>query len=117
MDLFFEKFAYTIQDIEKISGSAILQNIVRNTPLSDEQQEMLATIEVYIDETIPDKHADIISRHFLDLIRQLHIALLEVEKNTLLSEISVDSPEYLQAYTELIRKAQKLSIPTNKISL
>ena len=78
---------------------------------------MLATLDMYIDETVPDKHPEIIERQFIDLIRQLHIALLEVEKNICLRQISPDSPEYLLACTELLRKAQKLGIPQGTISL
>ncbi len=72
---------------------------------------------MYIDETFPDQHPDIVSRQFFDLLRGLHSELLEQEKNNLLAKISPESPEYLQTYAYLINKARQLGIQPGKFSI
>lgn len=82
----------------------------------DADAEELRTLDVYIDEILPDQHQDVVSRQVGDLIRALHEALLDDEKRRLLSGVSPESPEYLQAYTHLVRKAQQLGISPGKIA-
>lgn len=57
-----------------------------------------------------------IVRQFGDLLRALHAELLEQEKKEKLSGISSDSPEFLQIYTELVRKSQTLGIQPGKFN-
>lgn len=114
-DLFFEKFAYNIDDLQKLSNSRLLSKVLSKSELDNEDSEYLDTIELFIEEKIPEKHPEIIQKNFLDLIRQLHIALLSIEKKQILEKISPNSPDYLIAYTELVKKAQKLSIPQGSI--
>ena len=115
-DLFFEKFAYTIEDIFSLSDAGLLYRIVSKTDLDESDIEELSTIEVYIDENYPDQHPDIVSRQFFDLLKQLHAELLEQEKNKMLEKISPDSAEYLQAYAYLVNKGRQLGIQPGKFN-
>ena len=115
-DLFFEKFAYTIEDIFSLPDAWLLYRIVSKTDLDESDTEELSTIEVYIDENYPDQHPDIVSRQFFDLLKQLHAELLEQEKNKMLEKISPDSAEYLQAYAYLVNKGRQLGIQPGKFN-
>ena len=115
-DLFFEKFAYTIEDIFSLPDAGLLYRIVSKTDLDESDTEELSTIEVYIDENYPDQHPDIVSRQFFDLLKQLHAELLEQEKNKMLEKISSDSAEYLQAYAYLVNKGRQLGIQPGKFN-
>lgn len=116
-DLFFQKFAYTVEDIYSLPNAWLLARIVSKTDLDESDKEEIGVIEVYIDETFPDQHPDIVSRQFFDLLRGLHSELLEQEKNNLLAKISPESPEYLQTYAYLINKARQLGIQPGKFSI
>lgn len=115
-DLFFEKFAYTVEDIFSLPDAWLLYRIVSKTDLDESDTEELSTIEVYIDENYPDQHPDIVSRQFFDLLKQLHAELLEQEKNKMLEKISPDSAEYLQAYAYLVNKGRQLGIQPGKFN-
>ena len=115
-DLFFEKFAYTMEDIFSLPDAWLLYRIVSKTDLDESDTEELSTIEVYIDENYPDQHPDIVSRQFFDLLKQLHAELLEQEKNKMLEKISPDSAEYLQAYAYLVNKGRQLGIQPGKFN-
>ena len=115
-DLFFEKFAYTVEDIFSLPDAWLLYRIVSKTDLDESDIEELSTIEVYIDENYPDQHPDIVSRQFFDLLKQLHAELLEQEKNKMLEKISPDSAEYLQAYAYLVNKGRQLGIQPGKFN-
>ena len=116
LDLFFQKFAYNKDDILQLGNASLLHSVITEWSIDDTDAEELKTLDVYIDEMFPDKHPDIIQRQFFDLLRGLHTALLEKEKNNLLSSIDSSSPEYLEAYTYLVRKAMQLGIPPGNIT-
>lgn len=117
LDLFFEKFAYTIEDIKAIPHTSLLYRIISQSELDESENEEMGIIEVYIDENFPDRHPDIISRQFFDLLKILHSELLEQEKIQKISNIPPDSPLYLQVYTELVVKARTLGIQPGKFTL
>lgn len=115
-DLFFQKFVYTIEDIQSLPDAWLLYRIVSKNTLDESDAEEIGVIEVYIDEKFPDKHPDIVSRQFFDLLRGLHSELLERERQNLLQKISPESPEYLQTYTYLVNKARQLGVQMGKFT-
>ena len=91
--------------------------MIANKERDDSDVEELKSIDLYIDERLPDQHPEIIQKHFFDLLRVLHTRLLEEEKTRVLAGISVESPEYLTACTYLIQKSKNLGIPQGKITI
>ena len=100
-----------------LQGSRLLYHVASKKPLEDDENEDLRSIELYIDETYNLSHKDVIERHFLDFLRELHTVLLAQEQEKKLSSIAPDSPEYLEVYMQIMQKSQKLGIIPGKITL
>lgn len=115
--MFFEKFAYNTEDLLGLPGASLLYKILAKKELDESEIEEIKTLEVYIDENFPDKHEDVIHRQFFDLLRLLHTALLDREREKMLSNIDPASPEFLQTYTYLVRKATALGVPPGRITI
>lgn len=111
LDLFFANFRYTIDELSQLPWTGLLLRILQWNSLEDDEQELLRTLDLYIDETQHEQHPDVIHRHFLDLVKNLHVHLLEQEKIAIFSGIDPASSAYLEAYTGLIQKAHTLGIP------
>lgn len=116
-DLFFAKFWYNEGQLSHIPWSRLLIDVITRKDLEDDEMEDLRTIDVYIEETYSLTHPDIIEKHFLDILREIHSLLLMKEQEDILSTISPESPEFLQAYTKIIQKSQLLGIQPGKITL
>lgn len=114
LDLFFANFRYTIDELSQLSGTGLLLRVLQGEVPDNDEDELLKTMNVYIDETQTEQHSDIISRKFLDLIRELHVALFLNERKNTLASIDPNSNEYLEAQRQFVTKGLELGIHPSK---
>jgi DNA primase len=110
LDLFFQEFRYTQEDLTSLEGTALLIRLMAGT-LDPTDVEALNIIDLHLEEDHSNASPELIQRAFRDIIRNLHTRLLEIEKQKLLSGIHPDSSEYLEIYTKLSQKAKILGLP------
>jgi hypothetical protein len=77
----------------------------------------LSILDLYLEEVHTDSNPELVERAFRDLVRKLHIALLDIEKQLLLKDLNSNDPEYLVVYTQLANKAKMLKLPPGSIKI
>lgn len=103
LDLFFREFRYTNPDLEQLSNATLLYRLV-SQDLDPSDHEALRILDLRLEEEHLTANPELIERAFRDLLRVLHMDLLKIEKEKLLSSLDTNSSEYLQVYTQLVQK-------------
>jgi DNA primase len=116
LDLFFREFQYTQEDLTSLEWSLLLQHILSDSSNTDDE-EILSILDLYLEEVHTDSNPELVERAFRDLVRKLHIALLDIEKQLLLKDLNSNDPEYLVVYTQLANKAKMLKLPPGSIKI
>ncbi len=99
-DLFFEKFAYTIEDLSSIEGAWLLVRVL-SEKLLDDDTETLNTIILYLEEANPSSSQDIQKKNMMDILNRIHGLLLAKEYKNRSANTPIDV---------FIKKAKKLWI-------
>lgn len=110
LDLFFQEFQYTQEDLTSLEGTALLICLLAGT-LDPADVETLNIIDLHLEEDHSNASPELIKKAFRDIIRKLHARLLDREKQRLLQSIHPDSSEYIEIYTKLSQKAKTLGLP------
>jgi DNA primase len=116
LDLFFQEFQYTHEDLTSLEGSLLLQHSISDS-LNSDDHEILSILDLYLEEVHTDSNPELVERAFRDLVRKLHAQLLDLEKQRLLQSLNSDDPEYLKVYTYLAGKAKALKLPPGSIKI
>ena len=109
LDLFSSIFRYTTDDLTNGSDNGLLTRTLLGT-LDPDDLETLRIIDLHLEEAHTDSHPELVERAFRDLLRSLHTSLLSLEKTKKLADIDPSSPEYLQIYSELLKKEKELGL-------
>ncbi len=109
LDLFFQEFRYNTADLERVHGSGLLSRLTSQR-LDSEDNEALHILSLRLEEEHALANPELIRRAFRDLLRMLHLDLLRLEKEALLTSVDTNSPEYLRLYSELIQKEKSFRV-------
>ncbi len=107
LDLFSANFVYTVADLTRESGTTLLSRTLLSTLESDDI-EMLRIIDLHLESDHIDANPDLIERSFRDLLRGLHIWLLNQEKNQKLKDLDPNSNEAYILRSEFAKKEKQL---------
>ncbi len=107
LDLFSTDFVYTVADLTNEPNTALLSRTLLST-LGSEDIEMLRIVDLHLESDHIDANSELIERSFRDLLRGLHIALLNREKNKKLIGLDPNSNETYLLRTEFAKKEKQL---------
>jgi DNA primase len=109
-DLFFREFRYTVADLSWERDFSLLFDVVSQNQLDIDAHERIKIITLSIEETHPDDDRAFVEKACIDLIKQLHIALLIRERNRVLENLTPADEQYRRKNLDFILKARTLGL-------
>jgi hypothetical protein len=107
LDLFSSNFVYTVADLTPVANAALLTRTLSST-LDADDVEMLRIIDLHLESDHMDANPELIERSFRDLLRGLHVLLLNQEKNQKLIGLDPGSDEVYILRSEFAKKEKQL---------
>lgn len=106
-DLFFRDFWYTVDDLLSWVGTTLLTSVLQKSIDSD-AEESLRIIALYLEQSHESATNENIQKSFTHHVKHISKLLLDSERETILSTVSQDSPEYLSLLASILAKEKKL---------